>query len=278
MTRHREAGFTLMEVMVSSVIMAIVMVGMSTILINYASSRGRINGLAIARIICESEVDDILLHNQIENSLVSDTGGRSRAILLVGRGLTVSNYYYCNFPAGVNHDMQGMWDPANPTNYNSRFGRNVLYSSGGVKLYEYGMLNFLAETDPSVDFIVRRQLYGVSTNQTDIEGYVVGGTATQPIDYYNSTTDNPALIADTCRNLDGNPFPLDGKDVKYGDATYNSYDQKIFVVRVYTQKTFLTYRNGTRQPVPNTFHDPTVNKAKIELTHAYTVINGKIRL
>lgn len=267
-----------MEVAVAASMIAVVMVGMSTILINYASSRNKINGLNAARNICLSEIDDVLLHNQIENSLVSDTQGRSRSVLLIGLGLTVSSYYYCNFPINADHDLPGeIWTPESfATLANSRFSANALYARGGVVVFEPGMSEVTWQ-DPRVEYVVRRQLFGISGYVTDIEQHI-NGIVGEPRKYVDGITRNSYLIADTCENNSGAAWPAFGTtNVKSSDATYNSYDQKIYVVKVYDKKTFSTHRDGTPQDPPR-FYDEKAQRAKTELTQSYTVINGKIRL
>ena len=83
MTRQRVGGFTLMEVSVAALIIGVVMVGMSTILINYSSTRSKMNNLQTAHNIAESELDDVLMHSQIEADLISDTKGRARPVMLL---------------------------------------------------------------------------------------------------------------------------------------------------------------------------------------------------
>lgn len=270
-SRQSGAGFTLVEVMVSATLIATVLFGMGSVMMNYTNARNKISALAVAQNIAQAEIDDALMHTQVENSLVSDTQGRSRPIYLENgsASVLVSNYWYLNFPrfpSNVDHNTQGQTWGISESSLISRFFGNPpgdLFTAGGE------LLQSAEPEDANVAYIARLQLYGALGSVTNVETYVNGATSSAtPHGQYVDTIDRPSyLIADTCINQGG--ASVDNSDT---DANFNNYRVKILVVRVYEKKQFFD-SNGN----PASFLKP-VGGTKPELTHTYAVLNGKIRL
>lgn len=271
---RRVRGFSLTEVMVASVIIAVTGFGMAGVLARYATTRNFAATLAVAQGVAQAELDDVLMHTMVENSLLADTEGRSRPIYLLNSQLTVSNYFYCNFPwdpdvpGGVDHNEPGMvWDIDALGSGSPRWDRfrdNRLYDRGGA------MLQGRTPYDQDVALIGRLQLYGASEPVTNVEEYINGPTsAAYPHGVYLDTASHsPDLIADTCSVEDG--FPYAGTDLGH-DPRFNAYRTKFVVVRIYTKAVFLSKDAEGR--VLNA-----AGGAKSEVTHAYAIINGKVRL
>ncbi|MBO9541812.1 hypothetical protein J7643_14575 [bacterium] len=272
MTRARAMqGFSLVEVMVAATMIGMTLFGMSGILTGYTKAKTGTNGLAVAQNIVQAELDSILMAQQIENSLVSDTKGRARPIYIERLDLLVSSYYFFNFPdfsANKDHNSQGtLWDDDNTP---GRFANapGVLYDAGGQRLnIQLGMANGDAlENMPQVAYIARVQLFGANQEPPDVEQYINGQiSAANPNGEYLDTTEQPDyLVADTCDSETGESANFPGLP----------YRQKIVVVRVYPRQTYLTPQVDSGN---YTFVNPG-GGAKRELAHGYAVINGKIRL
>jgi prepilin-type N-terminal cleavage/methylation domain-containing protein len=283
MTNSRQ-GFTLLEVIVATVMISVVMIAMSTILMNYSATRTKINRQVVAQQIVQSELDDVLLHTQIENSLISDppSTGRSRPVYLQGNQLTVSNYFYYNFPASPDHNIRGMlWSGNNlPANQN-RFAGNAFYDFGGGRLYDA-----LSAADPRVVYVGRFQLFGSATaiNNNSVETYINGATSSTVLHgTFVDTIATPSyLIADTQENRT-TPAPswyfdtsgaqyagVDGGGNLYGT---NVFREKIFVVRLYDN---LLFRRNAYNFLVNLSGGGTQELTEIE--HGYVVMTGKVRL
>ncbi|MNX72352.1 hypothetical protein D3C86_1037050 [compost metagenome] len=265
-------GFSLVEVMVAAAMIGMTLFGMSGILAGYSKAKTNTNGLAVAQNIVQAELDSILMAQQIENSLVSDTKGRARPIYIENLDLLVSSYFFFNFPdfpANKDHNSQGtLWDDDNTP---GRFANapGVLYDAGGQRLgIALGKANGAALEDmPQVAYIARVQLYGANQDVDDVELYINGPiSAANPHGEYLDTTEQPPyLVADTCDSETGESSNFPGLP----------YRQKIVVVRVYPRQTYLSPTLGAGDVY--TFVNPG-GGAKRELAHGYAVINGKIRL
>lgn len=270
--RQSNAGFTLVEVAVAATLIATVLFGMGSVMMNYTNARNKISGLAVAQNIVEAEIDDVLMHTQIENSLVSDTRGRSRPVYLENgsASVLVSNYWYLNFPRfptnpAIDHNTQGQtWGVSEDTLIN-RFGSapGNLYTAGGTRL------SGASPEDEQVAFVARLQLFGATGPVNNVETYINGATSSaNPNGQFVDTTTRPAyLIADTCINQDGSA--IDNSD---SDPNFNDYRVKILVVRVYEKKYYFD-DDGDRA----SFIKPT-GGTKPVITQSYAVLNGRIRL
>ncbi|HEY9854218.1 MAG TPA: prepilin-type N-terminal cleavage/methylation domain-containing protein [Stenomitos sp.] len=269
-SRQSGAGFTLVEVMVAATLIATVLIGMSSVMMNYTNARTKISGLAVSQNIVQSEIDDVLMHTQVENSLISDTQGRSRPVYLENgsASVLVSNYWYLNFPRfpdGKDHNSPGQTWGLSVSSLISRFASppGDLFTSGG------GLLEAANPEDDDVAYIARLQLYGSLGSVTNVETYINGATSSaNPHGQYVDTITRPSyLIADTCTNQGG--ASIDNSD---SDPNFNNYRVKILVVRLYEKKQFFD-SNGNRA----SFIKP-AGGSKPEITHSYAVLNGKIRL
>lgn len=274
MRARGSGGFTMVEVVVSAIIIAITAIGMSSVMTSYATTRNRTNALAVAQSVAQAELDDVLMHNQIENSLMSDTQQRSRPIYLQSNQVTVSNYFYCNFPwdpgvpLGVDHNQPGMiWNLADidviPGPSWDRFAANRLYDRGGR------LLIGTAVNDVNVSFVGRLQVFGATDAIDNVEEYIDGATssACPHGNYLDSTAISPNLIADTCANTNGLPFHMANM---VQSPLYNDFRTKIFVVRIYSKPVFMAPSSQ--------ICIGSGGGAKTEICHSFTVINGKVRL
>lgn len=270
MRRLSEAGFTLVEVAVAATLIATVLFGMGSVMMNYTNARNKISGLAVAQNIAQAEIDDVLMHTQIENSLVSDTQGRSRPVYLENgsASILVSNYWYLNFPRfpqNVDHNTQGQTWGVTEASLLNRFGSTPgdLFTPGGT------LMSAANPEDDNIAYIARLQLFGSTGPVTNVETYVNGATSSVNVHgLYMDTTARPNyLIADTCINQNG--ASIDNSD---SDPNFNNYRVKILVVRVYEKKQFFD-EDGNR-----TSFMRAAGGAKQEITHSYAVLNGKIRL
>ncbi len=270
--RQSDAGFTLIEVAVAATLIATVLFGMGSVMMNYTNARNKVSGLAVAQNIVQAEIDDVLMHTQIENSLVSDTRGRSRPVYLENgsASVLVSNYWYLNFPRFptnpvIDHNTQGQTWGISVDSLESRFGSTPgnLYNAGGTRIAG------ASPEDEQIAYIARLQLYGALGPVNNVETYINGATSSaNPNGQFVDTITRPAyLIADTCINQGG--AAIDNSD---SDANFNNYRIKILVVRVYNKKYYFD-DNGNRA----SFIKPT-GGTKPEITHSYAVLNGRIRL
>lgn len=286
MLRRAQSGFSLMEVLVSAAIIATVMIGMSGVLISYSGSRAKTNDLAIAQNLIQAQIDDVLMHNQVENSLISDTQGRSRPIYLLsnvrGTNVLVTRYYYYNFPhfpSGTDHNTYGnVWDDSLLTGswstqainrFDTGTNPGILYDAGGNETTDIRVAKYIA----------RLQVFGTPSSVPNFEQYINGPISAsyphgQYLDeaysaYYPSAMNY--LIADTCvNNASVAQFTQNNADnTNPNSNTYNSFRDKLFVVRIYTM---LTYKTG-----PGSFIN-SPSGAKQEVAHGYVVINGQVRL
>lgn len=267
--RQTDAGFTLIEVAVAATLIATVLFGMGSVMMNYTNARNKVSALAVAQNIVQAEIDDVLMRTQIENSLVSDSGGRSRPVYLENgsASILVSNYWYLNFPRfpeDIDHNTQGQtWGIAESSLIN-RFGSapGNLYSAGGARLT-------VAPEDEAVSLVARLQLFGATGPINNVETYINGATSSaNPNGLYVDTTSRPNyLIADTCANQGGTA--IDNSD---SDPNFNNYRVKILVVRVYDKKYYLN-ENGSR----GSFIKSGGGSEPV-ITQSYAVLNGRIRL
>lgn len=272
--RHSERGFTLIEVVVAATLIATVLLGMGSVMMNYTTARNKISALAVAQNIVQSEIDDVLMRTQIENSLVSDSQGRSRPIYLENgnASLLVSNYWYLNFPRfpdGVDHNKIGQtWGVTQDTlikRFVSAFPGD-LFSAGGALLGESD------PTEPEVAFIARLQLYGAKDPITNVETYINGATSSaNPRGLYVDTEASPIYrIADTCTNKAVGAGTA--VETSTQDPDFRLYKTKILVVRVYEKKHFFNAAGN-----PSSFIQPGGGSKPI-ITQSYAVFNGRIRL
>lgn len=247
-------GFTLLEVMVSALLIGLVLMGMGSVLAAYSSSRVKINAQVTARHIAQGAIDEVLMHGAIENSLMTDEDGRSRPVYLQNNKILVSNYFYYNFPTlpASGHDQTGMiwsdWAADGASRYTTYPG--ALFTQGGGPIP--GSYTTLSDEDAQrVGYIARIQVYGLKSD--------VGGTTWSLEQYLSAGSE---LIADTAL---ASASPLaSGSEV--ANASYRS---KLYVVRVYDRKTLLSPPAGLVD---------SGGKPKTDLTHAFAVISGPVRL
>lgn len=258
----RQAGSTLMEVMVTAMIVAVVLSATVGILMRYTETDVRSNKTLRALHMAQAELDLVLARHAVENSLSSDTHGRARYYAMEDLGFPVSEYYHHNFPVNIVHESAGTLGGGALT---TLFLANDPRSATGVPVPE-----------EEAAFLLRYQLLGVDRrlNSTDMDRYL-NATASPSIGFYQDDFFEPSPTGGATRAAsasaatvwnpligDSSPsFTVAGKwanGMRRETATYQGYRfflSKILVVRVYD-------RQNPGRP----------------LAQAYEIINGRIQL
>jgi type II secretory pathway pseudopilin PulG len=207
--RGHPGGFSLIEVIISSIILSSMMMGMIAILSTYSKSASRGQDIGFAANLAQQELDIILADLKIQQSLASrDTAGRSmRCYIYLNDGTFrgfINNFFFTNF-AEINHDRPDLPPWTEETN-----GPNANYFKieAGNRFYDENgeYLGHTTNTDEDADpfsaakYVSRIQIYGMpaSANDTDIESVeneVIGTTyrylmADTDTGISNTTVDN----------------------------------------------------------------------------------------
>lgn len=281
-----QSGFTIMETVVTAGIVAVVLSATIGVLTRYTDTDIRSQKTLRAQHIAQGEVDEVLARHAIENSLVSDTQGRSRyypieqAICtthgdMEGLGYLVSQYYYHNFPLNFpnntipfDHSAVGT---INPDNVQTLFQANQGRTATG------------APTDSAQSaYSIRYQLLGIEEriNSSDLNLLINMTsdspqpplTAAQRSGLYNDHFWVPGTMntSDTKGNNVYNPLIGDSSPSVALSATrwsnnmrryttaydgYRNFVSKVLIVRVYD-------RENPRR----------------EVGHAYGVLTGRVQL
>ncbi|MEB3186272.1 MAG: prepilin-type N-terminal cleavage/methylation domain-containing protein [bacterium] len=281
-TRSRETGFSLVEVLAASVILSLVITGISSLLAGYSRSRIAAASGVVGRNIASSILDDIQMRLLIENSLTTDKLQRSRTVYLPGPNVSVSRYFYwCfpSFPTGMTHNTASpIWDATNVTSAAenvsiARPSPGRLYGGGGAEL---------ATTDvnaPEVTYIARISVMGSDSPDlrlgqancaSNLREFVNGrkqvGATTYTTGEFVDTAYNPAS-----RNTDAWCWITDTNG-SYSAFTstdttrLNNLVTKVVVVRVYERSVYV------QRPPANSF------TGKPRVAESYTVFGGQVRI
>ena len=259
---QRQAGSTLMEVMVTAAIVAVVLMATVGVLMRYTETDVRSNKTLRALHMAQAELDMVLAHHAVENSLASDTRGRARYYAIESLGFPVSEYFHHNFPVNLTHEAAGSLDSSALV---TLFAANEPRSAAGAP----------APLDESA-FLLRYQLLGVDQRlqSHELDRYL-NATATPSIGFYQDDYFDPAVAGGvTTRSTtnattvwnpligDSSPsFTIAGKwanGMRRETATYRGYQSfvsKVLIVRVYDRQ------------------DPGRS-----LGQAYEIVNGRIQL
>lgn len=298
-SRTGEKGFSLLEVVAASVILTLVLTGLSSVLTGYSKTRTSTVNSVVARNIAASILDEIQMRLLIENSLISDTRNRSRSTFLAGPGITVSKYFFWCFPmlpAGDTHNTPSqIWSSGNvplaqiPTC--SIVGGNVSGSPG--RLYGAGgnLLAGNSVTDPEVRFIARISVFGSdrpdlglgSASYADSLGTFINGvkSASSPggefldtnYDQTSKNTTKWCWILDTYTSGSTNA-KNETSNTPYEVANFGTPASsplkdlitKVVVVRIYTRASFVEA-------------SPTYNlKGKPRVAESYKILGGQVRI
>lgn len=100
------AGFSLVENVFSALIIAGVILGMSTVISTYSIAQSRTRDRPYAVNLAQQQIDEITMNLATHNSMVYDnaTPPRGRSYYLEGENVIVTWFYFNNFPMGANPD------------------------------------------------------------------------------------------------------------------------------------------------------------------------------
>lgn len=262
MTEQR--GFTIMETVVTAGIVAVVLSATIGVLTRYTDTDVRTQKLIRAQHLAQAEVDEILARHAVENSLASDNKGRARTYVMTDKwmGYLISQYFYHNFPIGIDHGAPGPLNTAN-----SLFRLNQLRTGLGAS-------PGAGPNDPSAIYTLRYQLLGIDPRLPgESLSRLITLTAAPTKNLYdhlywdvplgaprNSTVAQEVnwayapLIADSSPSH--TPAGWDVNNMRPSSyAGYRRYSSKVLIVRVYDRK-------NPRQ----------------EIAHAYGVLTGRVQL
>jgi type II secretory pathway pseudopilin PulG len=300
--KHSETGFSLIENLFASLIVAFLLLAFSGLLGTYTTSHLKTVDLAFAHNLAQQHLDRVQAQLATQNSLAFDKQGRAKTYYLKSENLAVSQYFFNNFPTDINPQSGFMsevpWPPgstsvyksySDPTCYicNTFFDRNRFYTDGGEPKDLDGQpftpsnaKGALSSADPP-RYSVRLQLFGLPSSRLGVDNDV--GLYIRPADKIDLTSANltvppascPQLIADS--NPNGNPQGTAGEytGVLYirnsstnPELNFDRMVSKILVARVYRVKDFLT-------DYDNNF---VVAKRHREIASASVIIPGRILL
>jgi len=291
-TRSRETGFSLVEVLAASVILSLVITGISSLLAGYSRSRIAAASGVVGRNIASSILDDIQMRLLIENSLTTDKLQRSRTVYLPGPNVSVSRYFYWSFPSfptGMTHNTASpIWDATNVTSTTenisiARPSPGRLYGAGGAELATTNV------NAPEVTYIARISVMGSDSPDlrlgqancaSNLREFVNGPKVANGITYttgqFVDADYNPATNMDTPydpanRNTDSWRWITDTSG-SYSAFTstdttrLNNLVTKVVVVRVYERSVYV------QRPPANSF------TGKPRVAESYTVFGGQVRI
>lgn len=267
------AGFTIMETVVTAAIVAVVLSSTIGVLFRYTDTDVQSQKTLRAQHLAQAEVDEVLAHHAIENSLVSDTQGRARYYPIPDLGYLVSQYYFNNFPINFpgntipfNHDAVGSLDPVNgETLFRANQSRTVTGAPTVGNQATYTLRFQLLGLDDKVsssDLNLLIQMTENPTNGLYNHHYWVPGTTTTT-DATGSNAFNP-LIGDSSPSVSLNvgrwftDTTSPRKNMRRYTLQYQghvNFISKVLIVRVYG-------RDNPRR----------------ELGHAYGVFTGRVQL
>ena len=300
--RMGEKGFSLLEVVAASVILTLVLTGLSSVLTGYSKTRTSTVNSVVGRNIAASILDEILLHHLIENSLISDTENRSRSTFLPARGMTVSKYFFwCfpGFPADMTHNTpEQIWNATNVPKDSvltcSIIGGNATGAPG--RLYGAGgnLLAGSSISNPEVKFIARISVLGSdrpdlglgsASYSANLGEFIngkknVGGTTYSTGEFLDTDYNQSSLnTSKWCWILDTYHSGPAGtrnetSSIPYEVANFgtpassplNELIAKVIVVRIYNRSSFVE--------APPTYS----LKGKPRVAESYKILGGQVRI
>ncbi|MBM3267248.1 MAG: prepilin-type N-terminal cleavage/methylation domain-containing protein [Candidatus Sericytochromatia bacterium] len=98
--RRVEKGFSLLENVFAAMMVAIVILGMSTVISTYTINQQKTKDRPFAINLAQQQMDEVLVNIVTQNAMVFDTApqARGRSYYLKSENMTVSQYYFNNFP------------------------------------------------------------------------------------------------------------------------------------------------------------------------------------
>lgn len=245
-------GFTLMETVVTAGIVAVVLSATIGVLARYTDSDVRTQKFLRAQHLAQAEVDEVLARHAIENSLASDTKGRSRMYAMEDLRYPVSQYYFHNFPIAFpkgnypfNHGSSGIIDKDDPSAIETLFNDAVR-----------GRTALGAPTDvPQPFYTVRYQLLGIEAGLSSKHLNLLINLTSQPTaGFYKEFFWDPQNMLTNSNFPKGNkvynPLIADSspsvalgagwsRNVRRFTASYDGYRHfvsKVLIVRVYDRQ------------------------------------------
>lgn len=104
--RRLASGFSLVENVFSSLVLAVVILGMSTVISTYSASQGKTKDRPFALNLAQQQLDEVMMKLVTQNAMVFDNAPtrRGRSYFLKSENLTVSAYFFNNFPWNAEPD------------------------------------------------------------------------------------------------------------------------------------------------------------------------------
>lgn len=98
--RRAEPGFSLVENVFSAMVIAVVILGMSTVISTYSVSQQKTKDRPFALNLAQQQLDEVMMKLVTQNAMVFDNAPtpRGRSYYLKTENLTVSAYFFNNFP------------------------------------------------------------------------------------------------------------------------------------------------------------------------------------
>jgi type II secretory pathway pseudopilin PulG len=109
MRRPVAGGFSLVENVFSAMIIAIVILGMSTAISTYTVSQQKTKDRPFALNLGQQQMDEVMVNLVTQNAMVFDNAPnpRGRSFFLKSENMTVSQYFFNNFPLNAPVDPVG---------------------------------------------------------------------------------------------------------------------------------------------------------------------------
>ncbi len=107
-------GFSLIENVFSALVIAVVILGMSTVISTYSINQGKTKDRPFAMNLAQQQMDEVMMKLVTQNAMVFDNAPvpRGRSYFLRAESLTVSAFFFNNFPFDALPDP--VLDPADP--------------------------------------------------------------------------------------------------------------------------------------------------------------------
>ncbi len=225
----KNRGFTLLETVIASTIIAVMMLGMIGLLATHSNSAGKSRDSTFAANLAQQEIDIILADLKVQQSLASkDTMGRSTKSFIYGPSSNLNNptdssvigyvlnYFYDNFEE-TNHEAPE--DP--PYTKGANFFRlesgNRFYDLNGVYLGSATKTNAVV----GAKYVTRIQIFALP--QESSSDRLISSVEKNEATYMLGDTNN-ALSKNSYTDLNGKAvFPM----------------RKLLIVKVYDYKEYV---------------------------------------
>lgn len=246
-------GFTIMETVVTAGIVAVVLSATIGVLARYTDTDVRTQKLLRAQHLAQAEVDEVLARHAIENSLASDTKGRSRMYAMEALRYPVSQYYFHNFPITFpkgnypfNHGSSGIIDKDDPAAIETLFhgavrGRTAMGAPADVPEPFYTLRYQLLGIEEGISSADLNLLINLTSEPNkgfyDDHFWIPGGKNTSSDLPKGNKLYNP-LIADSSPSVLPSASRW-SRNVRRFTTSYDGYHHfvsKVLIVRVYDRQ------------------------------------------